>query len=72
MQQEPTRPGRPAPAELRAAAVAAEDAATTLARAVGECVGAGIPVDDEIYAIAATLTSWASWLGERAAMRRPE
>ncbi|HEV8647936.1 MAG TPA: hypothetical protein VG276_00695 [Actinomycetes bacterium] len=66
---EPTRP--PDPAELRAVA-AAERAATGLARAVGRAAGAGIVIDDEIVVAVATITSWSSWLGKRAAAESTE
>jgi len=62
---------RPDPAELHAVAVAAERAATGLARVVGRAAGAGITIDDEIVVAVATLTSWSSWLAARAAAAEP-
>jgi len=58
---------RPDPAELRAAAIAANDAAVTLARAVGAVANAGLIVDDEVTRCTALVTSWASWVSARAA-----
>lgn len=67
---EPTRP--PDPAELHAVAAAAERTATGLARVVGRAAGAGIVIDDEIVVAVATITSWSSWLGKRAAAEPTE
>jgi len=61
---EPTRP--PDLAELHAVAVAAERAATGLARVVGRASGAGIVIDDEIVVVVATITSWAAWVAKHA------
>jgi len=60
-------PIRPDPVELRAAAAAAEGAATALARAVGAAANAGLPIDSEITESTATVTSWASWVSVCAA-----
>jgi len=62
---------RPDPAELRAAAAAAEDAALRLARAVGRAASAGLLIDDEVTVCTATVTSWAAWLAARAAAAEP-
>jgi hypothetical protein len=59
--------GKPTAADLHAAAVHANAAATALARAIGAATTAGLVVDDEITQCAATLTSWASWVTARAA-----
>ena len=64
-------PIRPDPAELRAAAAAAEGAALALARAVGAAANAGLVVDSEITECTATVTSWASWVAARAAAEHP-
>jgi len=63
---------RPGPAELHAVALQVEQVATDLSRAVGAVASAGIVVDDEVTIAVATLTSWSSWLGERAERERQD
>jgi len=62
---------RPATAELHAVALAAEQATTDLARAVGRAASAGVIIDDEVQIAVATLTSWSAWLAARAAAADP-
>ena len=65
---EPTRPPiRPDPADLRRVADQAHAVAENVSRVVASAVTVGVPVDGELFECSATLTSWASWLGARAA-----
>jgi hypothetical protein len=51
---------------LHQVAVQAESAATVLARAVGDAVGAGLEVADDVYAAVAVITGWAAALEREA------
>ncbi len=61
---------KPNPAEWHHVATLADDAAVGLARAT-RAAAAVVTVDDEILQAVALVTSWAAWLGKRAAAAEP-
>jgi len=62
---------KPNPAEWRHVAALADTAAIALARAAGAAT-AVVNVDEEILQATALVTSWAAWLGKRAAVESTE